>query len=83
MDDLEVSDETEVLTMLKFYHDLGHIIYFGGDDDKKSQALMDVVILDPQWLIDAFKQVIAIEPPKCKVSPWCLVEWALCHEFVT
>ena len=80
MDDFEISDETEVLAMLKFYHNLGHIIYFGGDDDKKSQVLKDFVILDPQWLIDAFKQVITITPPRHQVSPSsCLVGQALCH----
>ncbi|XP_022107279.1 probable serine/threonine-protein kinase roco8, partial [Acanthaster planci] len=63
-DDFGLEDETELLTMLKFYHDLGHIIYFGGDGDQKSQALKDVVILDPQWLIDALKKVITITPPR-------------------
>ncbi|XP_038060814.1 uncharacterized protein LOC119731680 isoform X1 [Patiria miniata] len=63
-----VEDETELLTMLKFYHDLGHIIYFGGDGDKKSQALKDVVILDPQWLIDVFKKVITVTPPQRQMT---------------
>ncbi|XP_038060816.1 uncharacterized protein LOC119731681 [Patiria miniata] len=67
-DDFGVKDETELLTMLKFYHDLGHIIYFGGDGDKKSQALKDVVILDPQWLIDALKKVITITPPRKQMA---------------
>ncbi|XP_022096049.1 uncharacterized protein LOC110982143 isoform X2 [Acanthaster planci] len=63
-----IEDETELLTMLKFYHDLGHIIYFGGDGDQKSQALKDVVILDPQWLIDVFKKVITVTPPQRQMT---------------
>ncbi|XP_038061116.1 probable serine/threonine-protein kinase roco8 [Patiria miniata] len=59
-----IEDETELLTMLKFYHDLGHIIYFGGEGGKKSQALRDVVILDPQWLIDAFKKILTVKHPR-------------------
>ena len=61
-----VRDEIELVAMLKFYHELGHIIYFG-DGDKKSQ-LRDVVILNPQWLIDAFRKVISVKPPKEQVS---------------
>ncbi|XP_022111632.1 probable serine/threonine-protein kinase roco8 [Acanthaster planci] len=67
-DDFGLEDETELLTMLKFYHDLGHIVYFGGDGDQKSQALKDVVILDPQWLIDALKKVITITPPRKQMA---------------
>ncbi|XP_038061113.1 probable serine/threonine-protein kinase pats1 [Patiria miniata] len=62
MDGFEIEDETELLTMLKFYHDLGHIIYFGGDGE--SQALKDVVILKPQWLIDAFKKILTVKHPR-------------------
>ena len=53
--------------MLTFYHDLGHIVYFGGDGDCTKQELKDVVILDPQWLIDAFKKVITVVPPREQV----------------
>ncbi|XP_038061121.1 uncharacterized protein LOC119731908 [Patiria miniata] len=64
MDGFGIEDETELLTMLKFYHDLGHIIYFGGDGAQESQALKDVVILDPNWLIDSFKKILTVKPPK-------------------
>ncbi|XP_038061122.1 uncharacterized protein LOC119731909 [Patiria miniata] len=64
MDGFGIEDEPELLTMLKFYHDLGHIIYFGGDGAKESQTLKDVVILDPHWLIKAFKKILTVEPRK-------------------
>ena len=48
--------------MLTFYHDLGKIIYFGSLS-KEKYSLKDIVILDPQWLVDVFKQVITITDP--------------------
>ena len=62
-----VKSDVELQTMLTFYHDLGHIVYFGGDGDHTKQELKDVVILDPQWLIDAFKKVITVVPPREQV----------------
>ncbi|XP_072037085.1 uncharacterized protein [Amphiura filiformis] len=50
-----------LFTMLDFYHDLGTIIYFGGDDNTNSD-LQETVILDPQWLIDIFKRIITVLP---------------------
>ncbi|XP_072022457.1 cyclic GMP-binding protein C-like [Amphiura filiformis] len=50
-----------LFTMLNFYHDLGTIIYLGGDDNTNSN-LQDMVILDPQWLIDIFKRIITVLP---------------------
>ncbi|XP_063960570.1 uncharacterized protein LOC129267982 [Lytechinus pictus] len=62
-----MESERELLTMLTFYHDLGYIVYYGGIDDQES-VLRDIVILNPQWLIDVFKQVISILDPKERVS---------------
>ena len=53
--------------MLNFYHDLGYIVYFGDGDEHQSE-LRDIVILNPQWLIDVFKQVITILEPAKRVS---------------
>ncbi|XP_041471493.1 uncharacterized protein LOC121420992 isoform X1 [Lytechinus variegatus] len=58
-----MESDRELLTMLTFYHDLGYIVYYGGIDDQES-LLRDIVILNPQWLIDVFKQVISILDPK-------------------
>ena len=61
MTDTLISDE-ELTTMLTFYHDLGSIIYFGKLSNENS-TLNNIVILDPQWLIDVFKKVITIASP--------------------
>ena len=53
--------------MLTFNHDLGRIIYFGSLSKDKS-ALNDIVILDPQWLVDVFKQVIRLPDAKEMVT---------------
>ena len=55
--------DKDLQTMLTFYHDLGRIIYFGSLSRDK-RALNDVVILDPQWLVEVFKQVITIAKPR-------------------
>ena len=54
-----IESEEELFTMLNFYHDLGTIVYYGDIEDHHS-LLRDIVILNPQWLIDVFKQVISI-----------------------
>ena len=55
--------DQDLQTMLNFYHDLGRIIYFGSLS-KDRAALADMVILNPQWLVDVFKQVITIADAK-------------------
>ena len=62
---LQIDEDLE--TMLTFYHDLGRIIYFGSLSKDKS-ALNDIVILDPQWLVDVFKQVIRLAKPEDMVK---------------
>ncbi|XP_072031721.1 uncharacterized protein [Amphiura filiformis] len=59
--DLGIQSDTELFTMLHFYHDLGTIIYFGGNGNT-NKYLQDMVILDPQWLIDIFKRIITVLP---------------------
>ena len=63
---LDVTTESEFVTMLGFYHDLGIIIYFGGEN-KTNSYLQDIVILNPQWLIDIFKRIITVLPPQKQV----------------
>ena len=55
--------------MLTFYHDLGRIIYFGGLC-KEKRSLKDIVVLNPQWLIGVFKQVITIANPRSMVGSY-------------
>ena len=47
----QIEDEEEVTAMLNFYHDLGVIV-------KHRQT----VVLEAQWLIDLFKQLITVRP---------------------
>ena len=46
-----ITAEEEVTTMLNFYHDLGVIVKHG-----------QTVVLQAQWLIDLFKQLITVPP---------------------
>lgn len=46
-----IDDEDELSTMLNFYHDLGVIVKHGR-----------TVVLQAQWLIDLFKQLITLRP---------------------
>ena len=46
-----IEDEKEVTAMLNFYHDLGVIVKHGR-----------TVVLQAQWLIDLFKQLITVRP---------------------
>ena len=67
----EIIDEDEFITMLHLFHDLGAVIYFGGDDRNRGDtSLRDIVILDPQWLIDVFKGVITVMPNADQVSQY-------------
>ena len=47
----EIEDEEEVTAMLNFYHDLGVIVKHG-----------QTAVLQTQWLIDLFKQLITVRP---------------------
>ena len=44
-----IDDEEELTAMLNFYHDLGVIVKHGS-----------TVVLQAQWLIDVFKQLITV-----------------------
>ena len=68
-----INKDSEILTMLNFLHDLRLLIHF---DD--TPELNDLVVLDPQWLIDVFKKVITVRPyhwtEKQYVDLWCKLE---------
>lgn len=44
--------EEDIQTFLKFEHAIGNVMYFA------EEKLQNLVVLDPQWLIDAFKCII-------------------------
>lgn len=52
----DIRDE-EFVTLLNFLHDQRILIHFG-----ETPALDKMVVLDPQWLIDVFKKIIAAKP---------------------
>ena len=52
-----VSDDEEFRTLLDFFHDQRTLIHF---DD--TPELDKMVVLDVQWLVDVFKEVITIRP---------------------
>ena len=60
-----IEDERELRTMLNFYHDLGVIVKHG-----------HTVVLQAQWLINLFKQLITVPPFKEVVSKsyCCIME---------
>ncbi|CAH1778625.1 unnamed protein product [Owenia fusiformis] len=47
-------NEKDVRVFLIFYHSIGKMIYF--DDE----SINNIVILDPQWLINVFKSIITV-----------------------
>ena len=56
-----ISSTHQFTSMLKFLHDQRILVHF---DD--TPQLRRIVILDPQWLIDVFKEVITIRPYQSK-----------------
>ena len=53
----QIEDDAELTAMLNFYHDLGVIVKHG-----------HTVVLQAQWLINLFKQLITVRPFKEVVS---------------
>ncbi|PFX27479.1 putative serine/threonine-protein kinase pats1 [Stylophora pistillata] len=56
-----ILSEDQFQVLLTFLHDQRSLIHFDDTPDLKK-----IVILDPQWLIDIFKKVIAIKPSEKK-----------------
>lgn len=52
---LHLKDEKEIKIFLQFHHAIGNILYY---DEK---GLDDIIVLNPQWLVDAFKCLITTE----------------------
>ena len=58
-EDCGIREDDEFSTLLNFLHDQRIVIHFSG-----SPELERMVILDPQWLVDVFKNVINVRPFK-------------------
>ena len=52
-----IAEEKELQVLLDFLHDLRIVVHF--DDTRQ---LDDLVVLNPQWLVDIFKEVITVKP---------------------
>jgi len=48
---LPTSDNEEIILFLRYQHECGHVIFF--------KDLPDYIILNPRWLIDAFKCLVS------------------------
>ena len=55
-DECGIPDDEQFQTLLNFLHDHRILIHFN-----ETPELQNMVILDPQWLIDVFKKVITIK----------------------
>ena len=70
-----ITEETELCTVLDFLHDLRVVVHF---DD--TAELDDLVVLDPQWLIDIVKEIITVRPFESEQSAF-EVHWRELEEF--
>ena len=52
-----IDKEEEFETLINYLHDLRRLIHFDDSPD-----LNKLVVLDPQWLVDVFKNVITVRP---------------------
>lgn len=52
---LHLKDEKEIKVFLQFHHAIGNMLFY---DEK---GLDDIIVLNPQWLVDAFKCLITTE----------------------
>ncbi|XP_061180613.1 uncharacterized protein LOC133189227 [Saccostrea echinata] len=66
---IELPDKDEDLRiMLSFFHEIGTILYFN------EEGLNKMVILDVQWFVDAFKNIIT-DPTQVKDASFTVSEW--------
>lgn len=72
-EECNITDQIQFRTLLDFLHDQRILVHFSD-----SPKLDNLVVLDPQWLIDVFKKVITIKPYDRKEKEfqqlWCKLE---------
>ena len=69
-------NDTEFFTMLQYFHDVGVVLFFGEKARETStsssssstssspllaKTLSNMVVLHPQWLVDAFRQIVTAD----------------------
>lgn len=52
-DDIGITEYKEFINCLQYYHDIGTVIFF------KEKHLKEYVILDPTWLVNAFRCLVS------------------------
>ncbi|KAL3888930.1 hypothetical protein ACJMK2_001290, partial [Sinanodonta woodiana] len=65
---IKIEDRGEMEVFLNFQHDIGTILYFN------AEGLKDMVVLDPQWMIDALKSLIT-DHRFIELNPTVTKEW--------
>ena len=72
----DIDEDKEIETLMDYLHDLRSLIHFRDNAD-----LNNLVVLDPQWLVDVFKRVITVKPydpydrkEKKFSTLWCKLE---------
>ncbi|XP_060065830.1 uncharacterized protein LOC132546145 isoform X2 [Ylistrum balloti] len=58
--EVEINDETDIHMFLKYLHYTGSILYFGDETENLGLILAKTVILDPQWVAQAFRKIITV-----------------------
>ncbi|XP_060554331.1 probable serine/threonine-protein kinase roco4, partial [Ruditapes philippinarum] len=64
-----IKQEEGLDLFLRFHHDSGNILYFSEEE------LSQTIVLDPQWLIDAFKSLITARYFCSSHDPTIFKEW--------
>ena len=65
-DEVGISSDQGVATMLQFYHDLGVLIY-NPEPGALDAALQNMIILRPQWLVDVFRKIMVFKQADTEV----------------
>ena len=75
----DIVDDVEFETVMNYLHDLRILIHFDN-----TAALKEFVVLDVQWLIDVFKNVITVKPYDNEEKKfdhlWSKLEKGILHE---
>ncbi|KAL3889163.1 hypothetical protein ACJMK2_001516 [Sinanodonta woodiana] len=65
---IKIEERDELIVFLTFQHEIGTILYFNAD------GLKDMIVLDPQWMIDALKSLIT-DRTFIEKNPTVTKEW--------
>ena len=72
MSELRIENEEDLIIALTFFHETGVILF--------QSEIKDIIILDVQWFVDAFKRIILDEEHVDKKGPYNLQEFVNLNE---